>query len=552
MSAEEEDWPYEKIEAVEPEEAPSWLCPEQKCTCSEKEEKGEPYTFTIMLCEPSGERMPGARCRVVVNGILANEDEPNADGAGWISVELERAPETVQVEWAPAGTPIREDLPYRRRYYVDLCEQDPAQATRRRLHNLGFAYFDTLRENIEDFQCEYDQPQVTGEIEDVAAPLRAYHDAAMVPVTRERTAKDAPRGFRLAAFDGNDDPKSPGNNLPQPPPPPPGSTGPTGTVKPPLSRKTNLSSILDVIDQGLHQFEWIAIPTSAGGLDAIFWVFKDALMHKGTGRRWPCSPHEAQLACGKIRSTPAGLPGWPTEASSGGGAEDSLFLTPKLMDVRWAQAERAGQAIEPRAQNINGDTAVENGKLNRWVDSQIKPGWLVADPGKIWAIANRMAGVIIAGLPAAINYGWHVQTSKVAISRKNPKEGTWGGGPVKPAVSPPGQWCVQWEEMGHNTAWIDYSQLLILAAGWCVVRTSGGGTYSAERTEDVYKNTSRAALVTADGKPLTITKQPLPATPAQKKTAAKQAQLQKDLDERRFRTARIEERKKGGTGPLTA
>jgi hypothetical protein len=82
------------------------------------------------------------------------------------------------------------------------------------------------------------------------------------------------------------------------------------------------------------------------------------------------------------------------------------------MDIRWAQAKKAAQDIDPQAQNVSGDVAVENGKLNTWVDSQIKPGWLVADPGKIWALNNRMAGKTIAGLPAAINYGWHIATSK--------------------------------------------------------------------------------------------------------------------------------------------
>jgi hypothetical protein len=270
-------------------------------------------------------------------------------------------------------------------------------------------------------------------------------------------------------------------------------------------KKTNLSSILEVIDQGLWSADWVAVPTSAGGFDAIFWVFKDALMHKTTGRRWPCSPHEAQLACAKLRSTPSNLTGWPGTVPSKA-AEDSLFLTPRLMDLRWAQAAKAGQAIEPRAQNVNGDVAVENGKLNTWVDSQIKPGWLVADPGKIWALTSRLGGTI-AGLPTACKHG-------------------------------------------HNTAWIDYSQLLILVSGWCAVRATGTTDYAPTRTEDVYTSTTMAPLVTADGKPLKFTKQPLPQTPAQKKTAAKQAQLEQDVAERRFRLARIEERTKAADEPL--
>ena len=223
---EEADWPYEKIETIGTEDPPSWTCPEEKCTCSEREDEAEPFKFSVMLCAPDGTRMKGARCRVVANGILANPDRPNADGSGWISVEIKHAPETVWVEWAPANTPIRPDLPYRRRYYVDLREDDFDEATRRRLYNLGFAHLDTLRQNVEDFQCEYDHPVITGEPADIYPQLRLFHDAALLPITKDKSGEDPhdpdpqrkDRGFQLAAFDGNNDPQSPGNNIPQPAP----------------------------------------------------------------------------------------------------------------------------------------------------------------------------------------------------------------------------------------------------------------------------------------------------------------------------------------------
>ncbi|MEZ4311947.1 MAG: hypothetical protein R3F14_28295 [Polyangiaceae bacterium] len=191
--------------------------------------------------------------------------------------------------------------------------------------------------NIEDFQCEYQHPAVTGKVEDVEDALIAYHDQATVPITPatkqedphdpDPHRKDQDKGFRLAAFDGNNDPSSPGNNLPPPQQLPPmgvGIDGPTGTVKPPLSRKTNLSSILEVIDQGLSTVDWIAVPVKEGGYEAIFWMFKDALMHKRTGRRWPCSPAEAQMACAKLQSTPSDLPGFPEPVPSKS-AEHSIF-----------------------------------------------------------------------------------------------------------------------------------------------------------------------------------------------------------------------------------
>ncbi|MEZ4311946.1 MAG: hypothetical protein R3F14_28290 [Polyangiaceae bacterium] len=216
-----------------------------------------------------------------------------------------------------------------------------------------------------------------------------------------------------------------------------------------------------------------------------------------------------------------------------------------MMDYRWAQSKKAGQTVDPVGFNVNGDVAVENGKLNTYVDSKIKKGWLVGDPGKIWALTNRI-GPSKAGLPTACNYGWHVASSKVAVKAGNPKEGTYAGGPVKAAVASLGEFCVQWEEHGHNTAWIDYSQLLILASGWCVVKAPGEKDFKPIETAKVYTDPKMFVLVSHDGKPLKFTKQPLTVPKTASKGAAKKAQLEKDLEERRFRLARIESRKSGG------
>lgn len=542
----EPDWPYEKIEIVDPEDSPSWLCPAEQCSCSEHEAPGEPYKFGVMLCAPSGERMRGARCRVVMNGILANPDKRNANPIGWMEVEVKRAPETVQVEWAPADTPDRPDLPYRRRYYVSLPENDLEEATRRRLYNLGFAWFPTLRQNIQDFQCEYGHPVATGEIADVDAQLRAYHDAAMLPVTRDdqrpKPLDPDPerKGFALAAFNGNDDPNSPDNNLPQIPFQ--GTGIDSGVVKPVLVRKTNLSSILDVIEQFQHKFKWVAVPSKVNGMEAIFWVFEDALMHKTTGRRWPCSAHEADIALGMIRSQPDELPGWPlTPAATD--RQDSIFLTPMLSDLRWDVADKAGKGIDPQGFNENADVAVENGKLNTHVDKEIKAKGvtgMVGDPGKSWFLSNGLGGSV-GGLPRACIYGWHVAKSRVTPSSTKPNEGSWSGGPVLKGVTAD-HWVVQPESTVHNTAWIDYSQLLILASGWCVVRSSSTDPFQAMKTADLYKSTTFAPLANADGKPLKLTRQPLPKTATEKKEQTKQAKLEEDSREREFRLARIRSR----------
>ena len=171
-------WPYEDIEPAEQGSDPSWECPEGICTCEPEDEKREAWQFSVRLCDEDGMPMPFARCRVIVQGRLANRADPHANAAGWVTAVCPHEPKVALIEWAPKDMPVREPYPYQRRYYVDLRRGDLRERVRRRLSNLGFVSRSQLRMNGVDLQVGAGSDTPSGRLEDVDALLDAYHDRA--------------------------------------------------------------------------------------------------------------------------------------------------------------------------------------------------------------------------------------------------------------------------------------------------------------------------------------------------------------------------------------
>lgn len=210
-------WPYEDV-AREPEPtAPTWQCPKELCNCSGHEKKAE-FEFSVLLCSEDGERMPGARCRILIGGKLANRTDPTANAAGWVTVVVPRPIVTMDLEWAPANTPADPRYPYRVRFNVELGT-DRERAGWKRLSNLGFGAAPSLRAAVRRFQRHYCYSRVTGELNDIENDLVQYHDVGLVPVVRE----DSP----AAATGGPDGDTSPprATTPPQAPPAAPPSRG---------------------------------------------------------------------------------------------------------------------------------------------------------------------------------------------------------------------------------------------------------------------------------------------------------------------------------------
>ena len=193
------DWPYPDADIEdEPAGEPTWECPEGVCECHPIEVSDEPRQFTVLLCDEEANPMAGARCRVLYQGRVVNESAPNADGEGWITIDVPRPPRTVTIEWAPKDTPLERKYPFRRRYYVDLDEKNDRESQRRRLHNLGFSSFATLEGNISDFKRAFDYDNDTGELDDIREDLIEFHDEAGVPSIDD----DGPLGAETTSFLG--------------------------------------------------------------------------------------------------------------------------------------------------------------------------------------------------------------------------------------------------------------------------------------------------------------------------------------------------------------
>jgi N-acetyl-anhydromuramyl-L-alanine amidase AmpD len=176
-----EDWPYEDADPFDvPIKEPSWECPDGTCACHPVEE-GEPREIRILLLDELGREMPGARCRVLSQGRILNEDQPNANGEGWLSVTVTRPIRLVTLEWAPQGTPLGPKYPFRKRYHADLKEEDDRLSLRRRLHNLGFSRHEQEEDNVKEFQRTFGYEEITGAMEDIREDLLKFHDEGGFP-----------------------------------------------------------------------------------------------------------------------------------------------------------------------------------------------------------------------------------------------------------------------------------------------------------------------------------------------------------------------------------
>jgi N-acetyl-anhydromuramyl-L-alanine amidase AmpD len=208
-------WPYEDVLLPAPPE-PRWTCPEGLCDCTPSREHDQRRQLAVMLYDHHGRAMSGARFRVHVYGRVI-DDELFADAAGWAGVLVRGEPDSVVLEWAPADTPHTSPYPYRMRYYVVLPHDDPDEADRRRLHNLGYQSGLSTRQNVAQFQADLGYPHVNGRLDDIRRDLALYHDEGRFP---SHAYRHGANDFDPDAVGEADDP-SPANAGPAPADAPP-------------------------------------------------------------------------------------------------------------------------------------------------------------------------------------------------------------------------------------------------------------------------------------------------------------------------------------------
>ena len=263
-----------------------------------------------------------------------------------------------------------------------------------------------------------------------------------------------------------------------------------------------MRSIVELVESGNAVWAWRPIdvtfrpPGSKQSLLATFWVFVDAMKDQATGLRWPTSAAETQMVADRIRVTPQELPEWWGPPSNE--ALPCLLMTDRLSDARWLQARQTREIVPPHPDSTTDLLLASSMRMNRAVNGSVaglpnRSPW-VADPGKIWILHRRIWDGTGAG---AVNYGWHVEPTS---------------GPLPYTVSEktaiPGCWVVQSAGGRHGPYHLDYSQLLMLCAPWCMVARIGQDRKVPMRTADVCLNPELAGLVTDDALPLPGVRQP--------------------------------------------
>jgi hypothetical protein len=130
----------------------------------------------VRLCDYEKNPIGGAPFRIV-HGTAVRTGEARPDG--FITIIARRQPASVRVEWTRPELADDPDYPFRRDLFVDVGDDDASDD--KRLHNLGYVSQDRP-ENVRAYQSDFGRP-ITGEMDNIRAELRAFHDGGPRPVS---------------------------------------------------------------------------------------------------------------------------------------------------------------------------------------------------------------------------------------------------------------------------------------------------------------------------------------------------------------------------------
>lgn len=246
-------WPYPPWPQTHV-SVPSWDCPGGTCHCHPVAEDDETVMHRIVFRDGRGCRMPCARCMIYEGGRAITSRTTAANGLGELEVEVSGKTTNLWVEWAPASLPTSPSMPFGKPYLLVGSEGD-ADATRRRLANLGFSGRGSLDACVRAYQVAVGL-EPTGDLNDVAESIRQHHDDGTLTGFRSPAAELTGLGEQpevRTLFD--DDVANIGEalqlvqgdilNAPQ------GTGGPGGTVVAP----TSYVAVLVVLDDGTSKIQ---------------------------------------------------------------------------------------------------------------------------------------------------------------------------------------------------------------------------------------------------------------------------------------------------------
>ena len=510
-------WPYDDPEdLIAALEGPTWDCPGGICECHPPSGTEETRTVSIALRDDAGEGMAGALCRLWYSGRLLLPDLV-ADGGGWVQADIPTEARVVFLEWAPPSLPRGNGYPVRRHYIVTLREDNRRERARQRLFNLGYDQGTTLARNVSIFEYDHEFDPPTGDWRRIERQLADYHDLGITPepTVASSESDDGPT-FTFFDSPAGDPGISPGGD-----PSVPSQAGSASFKRDfPTPKEAHAQNKfwhefeainIDIDDSSSRRwvilllvshdaFKWEAPTGTAAGSEGDFWrrnfpdltnpdPFVPSSMNNRRVVRLPSTAEDAQAFADDFEFSVAGLQAL-TKLSD---LEDDihpppsddrqlpcLLPTPKIMDERWDLPKKATMATHPDGgttvvvKTIQQSRQVNNTINGRHVSSDV----MVGNPGKVWTIHNKMfinptAATPVRkkkrGHPVAVNYGWH--------------------GPPATKTSVTGRFkVIQTPQTGHHIKYKDYSQVVILVAGWCAIFSPYRGSWAWEPTENLYRN----------------------------------------------------------------
>lgn len=253
--------------------------------------------------------------------------------------------------------------------------------------------------------------------------------------------------------------------------------------------------VLQLVKEGLARYEWTTVTSKHGELQLRIAVLADAMKFDGMPElNWHREPR-SDFATPSPGETYDGvrLPVTAEELQQIGDLVGASLLTPRVIDLIWLQASVKFDAnINTGPPSYDIAATMDITHLHGLIEADIERvggSGLVSCVGKYWCLTNVLEQKgMVEGDWAACNYGWF----QVAA----PSNGVTPGTKL-------------WQTRGyrHNKVHIDPSQTIRLMGNWPELSRDGGETWEHVFMSDVMADPELAPLITADGKPLTYTRQ---------------------------------------------
>lgn len=248
--------------------------------------------------------------------------------------------------------------------------------------------------------------------------------------------------------------------------------------------------ILAAIRAGKIHVSWAPLVSEHNGHKLQLSVFRDAMKFDGVpAMAWTRKPvPETHPDHGKTYDG-VRLPVTAIEMQQVADLLFCMLLTPKVVDLIWLEAGKAGNVRFDSVVNVSGKIVAESDihKVHEAIEAALAKaggdtGGMVDSVGKYWVVCNAMlAGKFTASNTQAVNYGW-------------PTKGTGNGPGVTGKVN-------MWQRIGtaHNNLHYDPSQTIRLMYRTALLQRAGTTDWVEIDLYDLAKDAELAPLISHEG-----------------------------------------------------